>query len=67
VRDDDIDRQAVARLAEERGKCSVKACGAVNVPLVWIRWDAETKSISNTGVDQLVCRRCSERLAGLRP
>ena len=63
---DDLEREIVQRLAQERGQCEVKSCAAVNVPLVFVRWDPTAKRIGNEGVDKKVCFRCAERLAGLR-
>lgn len=67
---DALEREVTAHLAQECGQCSVKACGAVNVPFVWVRWSQATKSLvgaeDTSGVDKKVCFPCYERLAGLR-
>ena len=64
---DDLEREIIQRLAQERGQCAVKTCGAVNVHFVFVRWNPATKSLGNEGVDKKVCFVCAERLAGLRP
>lgn len=66
---DDLEREITHRLQVERdGQCAVKACGAIGVPLVFVRWDPVAKKITDgPGEDKKVCHRCAERLAGLRP